>query len=45
MSDQTPSVNWHTLDEDELIKRLESSKEGLSGEEAKQRFEKTGPNS
>jgi P-type Ca2+ transporter type 2C len=45
MSDQTASVNWHTLDEDELFERLESSKEGLSGEEAKQRFAKTGPHS
>lgn len=45
MSDETPEVNWHTLDDDEVLKRLESSRDGLSADEAKQRLEKTGLNS
>ena len=36
--------NWHSLDIDEVIKALNSSNHGLTGEEAGNRFEKVGPN-
>lgn len=45
MSDQMPEVHWHAIEADEVLKRIESTNEGLSGDEAKRRLEKTGPNS
>ncbi len=37
-------IAWHGLDADEVIKQLESSQEGLSREQARERLQKHGPN-
>ena len=39
--DRTP---WHSMEVDQVLRRLASSAEGLTGEEAKRRLEKYGPN-
>jgi len=45
VSYETSKNFWHAVEVDELLRRLESSKDGLSDDEAKQRLEKTGLNS
>lgn len=37
-------MNWYQLDNDETLKRLESSLDGLRGEEVKKRLQEYGPN-
>lgn len=37
-------MNWYQLDDNEVLKNLESSLEGLTEEEAKKRLQKYGPN-
>jgi len=37
-------MKWYQLDEKEVLRKLETSEEGLSDSEAKKRFEKYGPN-
>lgn len=44
MNDEAPSAHWHALDPDEALKRLDSSTEGLTGEEATRRLQETGLN-
>ncbi|WP_314152003.1 cation-transporting P-type ATPase, partial [Sulfurimonas sp.] len=36
--------NWHSLEADEVLKRVESSKDGLSSTEVEARLKKYGPN-
>ncbi|MGA6924688.1 MAG: cation-translocating P-type ATPase [Desulfosarcina sp.] len=38
------SVNWHQLDPDETVQKLQSSETGLASEEAHRRYEEYGPN-
>jgi Ca2+-transporting ATPase len=46
MNEQQSSENhWHAVDVKEVLKRLEVSEEGLTGDEAKRRLEEVGPNS
>src|SRR3990172_2799424 len=45
MNDEAPGAHWHALDPDEALKRLDSSTEGLTGEEATRRLQETGLNS
>ena len=44
MNDEAPGAHWHALDPDEALKRLDSSTEGLTGEEATRRLQETGLN-
>jgi P-type Ca2+ transporter type 2C len=44
MNDETQSVPWHTIDPDGALKGLDSSADGLTGEEATRRLQETGPN-
>jgi P-type Ca2+ transporter type 2C len=45
MNEQSLDNQWHAVDVQEVLKRLEVSEDGLSGEQAGQRLEETGPNS
>lgn len=45
MNAKTLDNPWHVLDAQEVLKRLEVSEEGLTGDEAKRRLEEVGPNS
>jgi Ca2+-transporting ATPase len=45
MNEETPPVHWHTMDPEEVLKRLESKADGLDEAQAKRRREETGPNS
>jgi Ca2+-transporting ATPase len=45
MDQETPTVHWHAMDTEEVFKRLDAGKDGLSEARAKQRLEETGPNS
>jgi len=38
------SIDWHRLNPDEVLEKLQSSAKGLSSEEAQQRLERYGPN-
>jgi magnesium-transporting ATPase (P-type) len=44
MDDQHGNVVWHSLDENELSRILETSPEGLGTPEANERLARTGPN-
>ena len=37
-------IPWHSMEVDQVLKRLESSSNGLTGEEARRRLEEYGPN-
>lgn len=46
MNEQQSSGNhWHAVDVKEVLRRLDVSEEGLTGDEAKRRLEEVGPNS
>ncbi|MFH0871280.1 MAG: HAD-IC family P-type ATPase [bacterium] len=45
MDQETATVHWHAMDTEEVFKRLDAGKDGLSEAQAKQRLEETGPNS
>jgi P-type Ca2+ transporter type 2C len=45
MDEQSLDNQWHAVDVQEVLKRLQVSEDGLSGEQAGQRLEETGPNS
>lgn len=42
---KTGTAHWHAMDTDEVFKRLDAGKDGLSEAQAKQRLGETGPNS
>jgi len=44
MKEQAQANNWHAIDLQEVLKRLEVSEEGLTSEEAARRLEEVGPN-
>ncbi|WP_043806522.1 cation-translocating P-type ATPase [Desulfocurvibacter africanus] len=44
MEQNITGIAWHTLSADEALKRLESSPQGLTPDEAARRFERFGPN-
>jgi magnesium-transporting ATPase (P-type) len=37
-------MKWYRIDKEEVLKKLGTSEEGLSGSEAEKRLEKYGPN-
>jgi len=45
MNEQSLDNQWHAIDVQEVLKRLEVSEDGLIGDQARQRLEETGPNS
>lgn len=45
MKKETASVQWHTMDAEEVFTRLDSGMDGLTEAQAKQRLDHTGPNS
>ncbi len=45
MSQEAPPFHWHAVEVDEAIRRLGSSKDGLTEDDAEQRLEDEGPNS
>ena len=45
MGTEPEAVNWHALDAEAVIQRLDSGEKGLDKAQAKQRLEKAGPNS
>jgi Ca2+-transporting ATPase len=45
MNETTAHVNWHAMDSEQVLKRLDSGADGLDEAKAKQRLAETGPNS
>jgi Ca2+-transporting ATPase len=45
MRDETIPDQWHAIEADEALRRMNSSRDGLSGEESKRRLAEAGPNS
>ncbi len=45
MNKETAPVNWHAMEPEQVLKRLDSGEDGLDQAQAQQRLEKAGPNS
>ncbi|MBU4499437.1 MAG: hypothetical protein KKG40_04445, partial [Gammaproteobacteria bacterium] len=45
MNEPTTPANWHAMDPEEVLKRLDSGVKGLDEAKAKRRREEAGPNS